>query len=305
MNKNLSGQALLIVIVSLAVVITVVLSVAARSVTDLRSVAQEEEAQRSFSAAEAGIEKGLITASQGQNVTITDSGELENATFQAQVSDIAQGSQVYVYPKQILSGDSATVWFMSHNQNGQLQCNPPGLPCFTGNQIKLCWGNTGTPTNASTTPAVEITVFYDPNADGNWTDMAIARGVYDPNAGRRGNNAFDATSGGNCTIDGTNFSFQRTVSLAGGAGNLNIPAAARNNGGLIKARVRMLYNTSAQQAIGFDVTASGSVLPGQGKRIESTGKSGESQRKVEAFTLFSDSQSVFDSVVFSPVGIVK
>ena len=58
-----SGQALLIVVLSLAVVLTVVLSILARSVTDIKLSTGSEESLRAFSAAEAGIERALIAGS--------------------------------------------------------------------------------------------------------------------------------------------------------------------------------------------------------------------------------------------------
>ena len=49
-----SGQALLLVLLGMAVVLTIVLSILSRSVTDIAVTSREEEALRAFSAAEAG-----------------------------------------------------------------------------------------------------------------------------------------------------------------------------------------------------------------------------------------------------------
>lgn len=297
LNRD-SGQALLIVIVTLAAVITVALSVVARSVTDLRNVGKEEESLRSFSAAEAGIEKALITANLGQTVTITDGGTLENATFVAQVSDFAQGASQFSHPKEMLSGESATVWFIAHDQNGDLTCGIPTQPCFTGNRMRICWGLSGTNGSVATTPAMEVSVTYDPDANGNWDDIQIARAAYDPNSGRRGSNFFASPDSGTCTIGNKTYQFQKNIQF-------NSDLGINNTGGLLVARIRMLYNTTTAQPIGIDVNGSGSLLPGQGKRVESVGRSGESSRKVEAYTLFPDLPSIFDSAIFSPIGITK
>lgn len=297
-----SGQALLLVLVSLAAVITVALSVVARSVTDLRNVAKEEEALRSFSAAEAGVERALVLDNNGQTVTITDDGALDNATFTAQVSDFAQGSTQFAHPKELLSGESSSVWFISHDENGNFVCSGT-QPCFRGTRIRVCWGNSGTPANSSTTPAVAVSVYYDPNANGNWNDIRVGRAAYDPNGGRRGSNSFAAPDGGTCSIGGRTFQFQKTIQFGA---DLGVPVSAYSNqNGLLMARIKLLYNTTEAQSIAVDVTGSGGLLPGQGKRIESTGSSGESNRKVEVFTLFPDLPSVFDSAIFSPVGITK
>ena len=50
-----SGQALLIVLLGMAVVLTMVLSVVSRSVTDIQLTTRDDEALRAFSAAEAGV----------------------------------------------------------------------------------------------------------------------------------------------------------------------------------------------------------------------------------------------------------
>ena len=60
MEKRESGQALILVLLSLSVVLTLVLYVVSRSVTDVAVSSQQEESVRAFSAAEAGIEKTLV-----------------------------------------------------------------------------------------------------------------------------------------------------------------------------------------------------------------------------------------------------
>ena len=302
-KENNSGQALLIIIIALSAIVTVVLSVVSRSVIDVRTTSKQEESVRAFSAAEAGVEKALVTGSVGS--VITDSGELQSANYSANVTNFAQGQPRFVHPKELISGDSATIWFVSHDPNtNSLVCNPPTSPCFTGNSMRICWGNAGTSGSTATTPAIEVSVLYDPTANGNYSDVAVARATYDPNSSRRGSNSFAAPSAGTCTIDGVTFPFQATVNL--GAGGLNIPASAYGSqNGLQLAKLRLLYNTGIAHSVGIDVSATGSNLPGQGRRVVSTGTSGESTRRVEVFTLFSDAPSIFDSVVFSPAGITK
>ncbi len=50
-----SGQALLIVVLVMVVVLTMGLSVASRSITNLRIATEQDNSQASFSAVEAGI----------------------------------------------------------------------------------------------------------------------------------------------------------------------------------------------------------------------------------------------------------
>jgi Tfp pilus assembly protein PilX len=56
---------LLIVLLAITVILTVVLSVTSRSVTDVTVTTYEEDALRAFSAAEAGVETALLNPAVG------------------------------------------------------------------------------------------------------------------------------------------------------------------------------------------------------------------------------------------------
>lgn len=58
-KKNQSGQIALVILLIMVVILTIGLSLAARSITDIRISQDEKEAVRAFSAAEAGIEEAL------------------------------------------------------------------------------------------------------------------------------------------------------------------------------------------------------------------------------------------------------
>lgn len=290
------GQALLIVLLSLAVVLTVVLSILSRSVTDVEVTSLEEDALRAFSAAEAGIERALII---GSNVADTDFG---GASFDATVSNFSEGSATFAYPFEVASGDIATVWFVAHEVDGDLGCSTN--PCFSGEQMLFCWGKEG----AFADPAVEISVYYAATP-GDYSTIAVARSAYDPDAGRRSSNNFAAPTGGACTIESVNYKFSQIVDF----GSLGIPSASyQAQNGLQFARVRMFYNADTSQELGVDVSPVAcagctGLLPSQGERIESTGNAGDSTRKVEVFRVFADPPAIFDSAIFtnSPSGIVK
>ena len=59
-NVGNQGQALLIVLLTLSVVLTIVLSIVSRSITDISITSLEEDSQRAFNAAEAGVEQALL-----------------------------------------------------------------------------------------------------------------------------------------------------------------------------------------------------------------------------------------------------
>jgi len=283
---NQRGQALLIILLVMAVVMTVALSVVSYSVSDVSLTSSEEEALRAFSAAEAGVERVFLTNTDVVNVSV---GE---ATVNATIANVAEGDRQYVYPGELSSGESATVWFVSHDEKDELSCS--GLPCFNaaGDTIEICWGTPG----GSVAPAILAEIYYNRTA-GVYSTMEVSRNALDPNAARRGINQFNEPTGGTCNILGTNFRFSTRLS----ASSLGVTQAIE---GPVLMRLTPLYN-AAPETVGVNVAfGSNSSLPGQGRRVESTGQSGQSQRKVEVFKLYPEMPSIF-SGVFSPQPLVK
>lgn len=294
--KRESGQALLLVLLSMAVVLTIVLSILSRTITDIAVSSREEEALRAFSAAEAGVEQALIVGADIGTTTIGD------AAFSADVSGFASGTQEFANPVSIASGESLLFWFVAHDPTtGDLVCNAQ-YPCFTGSQFRICWGKPGTAPGSATTPAVEISTFYA-FTPGNLGTMRIARVTADPNATRRSTNNFSPNDGGICTTGNESFAFQKTVDLAA----LGVPAGSYGvQNGLQFAKVRLFYNTDIAHEAGINVNFAGNtLLPSQGIRIESVGTSGEANRKIDVFQGFGEPPPVFDVAVFSVGGITK
>jgi len=292
-KENQSGQALLLVLLSMAVVLTIVLSILSRTITDITVTTREEEALRAFSAAEAGVEKALIIG--------TNAGSFgDDASFTATVSNFGYQASQYVYPEKLLSGESAVAWFVDHDEDtGELTCDTG--ECFTGSTMKVCWGEIGTASGDATTPAIEASIFYA-TTPGDYSTVMIARDTIDPNTARRSSNNFSAPDVGTCTVDGVDFEFQKTFDFS----SLSIPSSSYSTqNGLQFAKIRILYNSDMAHRMGIDVTATGNDLPSQGLRIESTGVSGESNRRIEVFQTFGELPPIFDSVLFSPGGIVK
>src|SRR3989344_4955557 len=287
MPKKEKGQTLLIILLILAVVLTIALSVASRSVTDVNISTKEEEAARAFSAAEAGIEQGLI----GGPTT----GTLPNgATFNVTPRSIG-GATGYNFPTGLKSGETAPIWFLAHDDSSNLVCDATH-PCFTGNQIKLCWGTPGSGAGLATTPAIQFNVLYDPNYDSNYANVQIGRVTLDPNAGRRSANNFQAISGGACTINGQDYAFSENITFA--TLGIDCTASARC---LLAGRVRFFYNSNAEP-FGADTTAAGVPLPLQGRIIESNGASGEANRRIQVVRQYPDLPPIFDFSLFSGSG---
>lgn len=288
MRKGESGQALVLVLLSLSVVLTLILFILSRSVTDIATSGRQEESVRAFSAAEAGVERSLVI---GGNY----SGSFDNnASYTTTVTDFALGGYDLIFPSAITYGDTVTVWFTSHDANGNLACG--ALPCYHGTSMKVCWGNLGTPANSSTTPAIEVSVYYE-STPGDMSTLKIGRAAVDPNVGR--GNSFSAPNVGTCQIGGQTYQFQKVITFA----SLGIPAASFNNvNGLQLAKIRMLYNTDTSQVLGVNVNTT--ILPSQGKQIDSRGVAGDSNRRILVYQGWGESPFAANSII-SPVGVTK
>lgn len=278
-----SGQALLLVLLSMAVALTLVLSVLSRTISDVKISSQDESSLRAFSAAEAGIEQVLVVGSSTGDVDIGD------AKFSATVSDFAEGEDTFVFPSSFVSGEPAVVWFVSHDLDGDLTCS--GNPCFKGSKIKICWGdNTVAPI-----PALETSIIYL-NTAGNYATARIARAVFDGNPVRRASNYF-VDPGGDCTIGANTFKYSTTLNFS--SFTPSVPYDTTNK--LQFMVLKLLYNNTSHH-IGVDVTGSGSTLPSQGQLIESSGTSGDANRRVEVFQGYGELPIAFYSAIYAKEG---
>lgn len=322
MQKKVSGQVLLVVLLSMAVILTVILSIYSRSVTDIAVTSQEQDAARAFSAAEAGIENALISclpSSPTCNISLPSTLN-SGASVTGNVTAL-QASKQYVYPIDLPVGETGTIWFVTHNgANESLYCDSTTNDCFkfVGNNnktFKACWGNPGTPNNLNTTPALEISLYYDDvyteSAVGDYSDVKIARAAYDPFTTRSPASGFSAPDTvGNCIINGKNFAFWKTVDVSTITGGLQIPGSAyKNEYGLLFLRFRLFYNTDQNQPFGVNFTETdlsnpNNALPSQGRRFDAAASAGSANRRVELYQLYSNPPGIFDASVFSPSSLV-
>ena len=279
-QKNTSGQAVLIVLLSLSVVLIIVLYIMSRSVTDLSLSSKEEDSLRAFSAAEAGVERALVLGPTGPL-------EIGGASFEADVSSFGQGETSVVYPVSLKSGEIATFWFAPHV--GVL-----GDQQFSGGSLTLCWGDEGTAVDANS-PAIEFTVYYGPV-----DSLSIARITIDPYQARPNggsSNSFVATDNGTCTIGNEIFEFRKTI-------DLTLDMAIADLSSLQYGNARILYNTSVAHKVGIDVSGVG-ILPSQGSRVISSGSFGGANRKIEVYETHKVVPPIFENSIFSSNGIVK
>lgn len=242
--KNQQGQALLIIVLVMVVALTVGLSVASRTITNLRNTREQASSQKALSAAEAGIEQAIKS---GAPVAGSFTGNTSYNTTVTQVNGTSPfllngGGSV---PK----NDAIYVWVTPYSTNpANLWQNP-----WNGN-LTIYWGdNTGDCNNA----AIEVSVI-----SGSRAAPVITRYTADPCAARRGTNNFSNSAASNTTISGIRFYYQRTISITNG----------------LLVRVDPIYKNAFMGAAGS------TALPTQGNVITSTGTSDSTtQRKVTVF----------------------
>jgi Tfp pilus assembly protein PilX len=179
------GQALLIVILVMTVALTVGLSVATRTINTVRTTVEEENSQRAFSAAEAGLERSLQSGT-------ASTGEFgNNTTYQATVATLAGQEFILNNGASVLKDDAVDLWLSTY-------------PTYTGQwtgDVTLFWGSGAASTTCNPneavniSPALEIVLIH-----GTRTSPILTRYAVDPCTARRGGNSFQAPAGGGGTV---------------------------------------------------------------------------------------------------------
>ncbi|OGH18473.1 MAG: hypothetical protein A3F31_01660 [Candidatus Levybacteria bacterium RIFCSPHIGHO2_12_FULL_38_12] len=248
------GQALLVVVLIMIVSLTVGLSIASRSITNIRTSSEEASSQRAFSAAEAGIEvalqTGVASLLEGQDVA-------NNATIKQVTITTVSGSKFLLNGGGAIPRDDGYDVWLSDYPNYANPWNNGDVTFYWGSQI--CGSG-----NESLVAALEFILIT-----GNKQTPVASRYAVDPCTLRRNNNNF-STPGPSGSINGINFSY-----------SYKIPVAIQN--GLL-IRVVPLYAHAVVGAVGVDSTSGlDKNLPPQGTQIVSTGQSAGTQRKIQVF----------------------
>lgn len=270
--KNLpeKGQALLIILLVMAVALTIGLSVISRSITDIKISQQTEEAARAFSAAEAGIEEALITGQGGSRIFETGAG------YTTEVTGFGEGTE-FVFPQEISLDEPQTLYLAEYDyENGTL------TRYYKAGTIDVCWGGDA---------ALEIGIYYkDEREDAN--PYKVVRAVIDPRGDNRtpGSDPPDPPDPDPGQCRGLGLEHKKNLSLPSGA---NIT--------LLFLRLRVLYS-SAKVGV---VAEGGASLPPQGLKIESSGQAGTATRKVEVVRFHPVPPAIFDFAVYSGGGLLK
>ncbi len=280
-NTKENGQALLIMVLVMAVALTIGLAVISRSLTDIKISRQEEQSARVFSAAEAGIEEALKAGAAPAPFVVNNIDVVVKQAGQG-------GGTQFAFPQEVNQGDTQTIWLVNHTAGGDL--DPSGS--YAGTHINVYWGNEGTADDTATTPALEVTVIY------NNSGFKVGRYAFDPRMTRRSTTGFAApTNIGSFTIDGKKFRYMADISLP-----TPYPPAST----YYALRLKLLFNDVAHM-LGAEAAVGGGNLPSQGNCYESTAKdSGTgSTNRVQQCQFFKAPPGIFDYVLFSEGDLAK
>ncbi len=284
-----SGQAVLLVVLGMAVVLTIVLSVASRSVTEVSVSEVDEASSQAFSAAEAGIEKLMAgSATEAGNFAAEGGGEFSAGAdpYPASGTTSFDFNDALVN-QQFSNGESATIWFVSHADDLSGFICDATHPCFSGNSLTLCWG---LPSNSSSPSAIEVSLYYDTTggslaSNPNFLGVKVKRWAFDGASSSRGNFSV-ATKG--CSLS-SSYSYSATIS----------PLPTER---LLFARVKFLYNN---QPDSLAVVVNGGNLPSQGRLLTSTGTAAGATRKIQVVELYRSPLDLFEAGLFSPSDLSK
>src|SRR3989338_4058700 len=256
-----AGQTLLIVVLIMVVSLTIGLSIASKTITNLRTTTEEADSAKALSAAETRVAQSIKSgASTGQK-------NLSNTvTFNASIVTVS-GTTLLVNGGNVIPQDEgADVWLIAHDASLNLIFTPQWNGTLT-----IYWGDSsGNCTNA----ALEIITITGTTQ----TNPVSNRSAYDPCSTRSSSNKFASPTSsplGGVVVSGKTFYYTADIT--------NI-----TNGLLV--RIIPLY-TNTTMAVSGGLNA----LPSQGSIISSTGQAGNVTRKISVVANYSSLPSEFFS----------
>ncbi len=253
---------LMVVVLTMIIALTVGLSVASRTITNVRISRQSDESGRAFQAAEAGIEKILQSGGGSSSLNLSN-----NSSFTTSVSHPSGVSFLLNGGELIDQETGLDVWLSNYPDfsSGSITGSVT-IYWGTDNQTDCIKGLKG-PTAVKS--ALEIIVLSGAKLSPTMNKYLLeANDGVTTCGGRIMNAQAPSGAGGTPILGGPNFKI-----------SIIIPPVGNITNGLI-ARVIPIFN-STKMAIVSTV-----ALPQQGTIVESVGKSGETVRKVQYFASY-------------------
>lgn len=297
MNKQ-KGQIIIVMLLTMLVALSIGLVVTQRSITDVATSTQTEQASRAFSAAEAGIERAISLGDSAIGTTLAPIKE-EELGNQASTDEVKVSSDIPTALDEALEYPPINKESVAHFW----LADPKTLASFyTAPSLELYFGNKDL---TSDLPAIEINIIINDNGV-----YRSNKRYYDSDPARTGNGFVTVTSSGSGvsaprTFDPLTFAikgsdFLRRVS---GIPISDSPCSLALNCYPVLARARILYSSTNQKvALG---PAPGSRLPGQANVYTSIGRAGLSEKKVVHFRQRQVPPAFLDFAIFSLGNISK
>jgi hypothetical protein len=254
-----NGQILLVVILTVVIALTIGLSVASRTITNLKLSKQNEESQRAFQAAEAGLSQAIQQVQSNNGDGNVDSTlDQSKATFTTTTTQVGGKDPFLLNGGQPVPQDVGLDVWLSKYPNYTNQMN---------GTVTLYWGETGVVSDATgcsqgagnkTVPAIEVFVL-----SGDKNNPTPAKYLFDSCGTRQTTGTLSTMNLTGGSVAGTAFDH-----------SANIPVSS----GLIM-KVIPIYNSGK---VGIKTTDSNG-FQSQGTIISSIGTSGDTQRKVNYY----------------------
>ncbi len=258
--KKQRGQVLLLVVLTMVVALTVGLSIASRVVTELKISKQNEESQRAFQAAEAGIQQ---TLKQGSNISSRDldnnaelSTIIDNSTTQGLAIDVNTGIPVD-------QDTGADVWLSVYNPDITASFTSPMDASGAG--VDIYWGsstqtNCTVPPGDTIVPALEVAILQGPT-----NFPTIKKYLFeDPGCGNsRIPVGYDAATPGSFLRGTETYSYKANIKFTSG----------------LVMKVIPIFNSTI-----IRVESLTTPFPNQGSVVTAKGKSGETARQIRYYT---------------------
>lgn len=266
-KSNQSGQALLIIVMLLAAILTIVMTLSVTTTTQTQLTKDQEEVVKIRAAADSALEEALSEGADG-NKKFSEYEDLVSLYggkgIDLDDSYITVSASTSVTP--LVEKDAQFTYYLSNYVNGGFT-----QPMAPNETLKIYYGNT----NASSCDAIalEFTIISGPTGGNYITTRYIADTAN--KLGSTNNGEIGTTRGSVITLEGTNFWCEAEIANA----TRQLPADAR------LLFIRALY---ADTRIGFE----GSALKPQGKTVRAIAKSTTGITKtVEVFQSFPQLQA--------------
>lgn len=282
-KSNQSGQVLVIFLLVLVIGLALVLSIASRTVTDIRQTTTSDESNRAYFAAESGVEDALKKIAA--NEAIAGPYTLNFTSVNQTQANVSASPLLWTLGEPPLEfGTFAKDDVAQINLLNDFTDLSLGSNITAANTLNLYWGDKTKTYSGASVPAIEVSIVTYNSSGGTW---GIKKMTFDP-----------STRNNFCFVPPTpepKYKYKVALKL----NDNTTPNCPRNDivsDPPVIARVRFLYNA---EDVLFAVSADKN-LSKQGDLVTSTGftPSGVS-RKLEVKRFYPALPAIFDYVLYN------